>query len=101
MNPDDSNWATPITLAAVSRAAAEWRHYRDSIYWDETEPLGILIKKFIPLFTEGLRDIRHVEDFDDETITLIVMLGIEESGSHTFDELENALGRSPPGGTPK
>ena len=100
MSTEDSSWATPVTLAAADRAAVEWRHFHESTYWDEEQALGDLITKFVELFGEGVRGISHCENFDDETITQIAIIGIEQTGMYTFEEIEAALGRDPAAASP-
>ena len=100
MSTEKSSWTTPITLAAADRAAVEWKHFHESTYWDEEQALGDLITKFVELFGDGLRGISHCENFDNETVTLIAMVGIEQTGMYTFEEIEAALGRNPPVGSP-
>ena len=96
MSNENPSWATPITVAAGDRAAREWRHFHGSVYWDEEQTLGDLISKFVELFGEGVRSIAGCENFDEETVTLMAIMGIEQTGTHTFEEIEAALGRSAP-----
>ena len=96
MCDDDFNWATPITLAAANRAAIEWKYFRESVYWDDERPLGDLINEFVNLFGEGVRGVQGCSNFDDKTITLMAMIGIEQTGTFTFEEIEAALGLGPP-----
>jgi hypothetical protein len=96
----NNDWATPVTEAAASRAAVEWPYFCRSIYCDDDASLGQRVRTFARRFKDGLKDIRGCENFDDQTILLMVVLGIEQSGSHSFEELEAALDISTESGRP-
>jgi hypothetical protein len=95
-----NSWATPITEAAAARAAVEWAHFRESIDYNADEPLGARVRLFARMFKEGLQGIRGCENWGDETVLFVVVMSVEQSGTNTFEELEEALGISGQSGRP-
>ena len=92
MGSRDSSWATPITLGAAERAAKEWPYFCKCIHHQDEASLADNIVEFARHFGSGVRLVKGMENMDDQTIMRFVVMGIEQSGSHSFEEIEEALG---------
>lgn len=94
--PSKADAALAVMPKAIELVADRWRYYCETIPYRDGVPLADRIATFCIPMHEGLRTTFPVLRASPEPFLLIVVIkGIEHSGTHNTDELYGALGMPP------
>jgi hypothetical protein len=78
---------------AIEIVAKKWGYFLNTLMFEEEIPLRERIIMFSDPVFDGLRtNLAALESAPDSLLRLIVVKGIERSGTHTSAEIEEALG---------
>jgi hypothetical protein len=85
--------AIEVLPALIENAAGKWRDFYQTFQFKDGVGLDKKIWLFTTPFSEGVREhVPAMKDAPDGLILLIVAKGVEQSGTHTRAEIEEALG---------
>lgn len=78
---------------AIQFAAEKWTYFTEALPFKDSVTLQDKIIGFVPPATEGLKNkFPALQDAPNPVYMLIIAKGVELSGTHSKEEIENALG---------
>jgi len=78
---------------AIEFASDKWLYFSRTLVFKDEVTLKDRIAAFLPLATEGLRGrFSALKDAPGAVVLLVVVKGVELSGTHSRAELEKSLG---------
>jgi hypothetical protein len=80
----------------IDRASEKWLYFCQTLKFKEGTPLVERITSFAIPAIDGMKRIPELKDTPESMLLLVVALGIVRSGTHTKEEVENALGTELP-----
>ncbi|HMC91251.1 MAG TPA: hypothetical protein VKI45_02210 [Allosphingosinicella sp.] len=89
----DAEESQLLTAKLVDRVSRKWGYFSTALIFRSDVPLEAQIESFKAPFLHGVRaDFAMLRDAPEEFFDSIITLGIVESGTHSIDEVERALG---------
>ena len=89
--------AIEVLPTLIENAAGKWRDFDEAFKFKDGVSLANRIWLFMTPFSEGVREhVPAMKDAPDGLLLLIVAKGVEQSGTHSRAEIEEALGVSLP-----
>lgn len=82
-----------VMYDVIQTASDKWTLFSNTIIYKQEVPLVDRVTAFMVPFEEGLRaNVPALRNPPDGLILMLVLKGIEKSGTHTRQEIETAFG---------